>query len=92
MISRILQKLIIGSTRGFIRGQQLATAGDLAGKANSSHSHTASQITSGTLNANVLATNSSTTSARLRNIQYSTSALTPGSSSLANGVIYLVYV
>lgn len=44
-----LAKLIIGTSRGFIRGQTLATLTDLNGKANSSHNHSASNITSGTL-------------------------------------------
>lgn len=87
-----LQKLVIGTTRGFIRGKQLATSDDLSGKANTSHTHTASQITAGTLNTNVMASNVATASARLRNIQYSTTALTPGTSALTNGLIYLVYV
>ena len=34
-----LSKLIIGSTRGFIRGQILATTADLNGKANTNHTH-----------------------------------------------------
>ena len=83
---------MIGTTRGFIRGKQLATSDDLSGKANTSHTHTASQITAGTLNTNVMASNVATASARLRNIQYSTTALTPGTSALTNGLIYLVYV
>ena len=45
----LLQKLIIGLTRGFIRGKTLATTDDLNGKANTSHNHSASNITSGTL-------------------------------------------
>ena len=44
-----LQKLIIGNNYGFIRGQRLATLNELNGKANSSHNHNASNITSGTL-------------------------------------------
>lgn len=39
MISRILSKLIIGSTRGFIRGQTLATAGDLSNYSLTTHNH-----------------------------------------------------
>ena len=44
-----LQKLIIGNNYGFIRGKRLATLNELNGKANSSHNHSASNITSGTL-------------------------------------------
>lgn len=44
-----LQKLIVGTNYGFIRGQRLATLSELNGKANSSHNHAASNITSGTL-------------------------------------------
>lgn len=39
----------MGLTRGFIRGKALATTDDLNSKANSSHTHSTSQITSGTL-------------------------------------------
>ena len=75
-----LQKLIIGNTRGFIRGKTLAVTDDLTGyspvnhnhddryytetetdnllnnKANKSHSHSTSDITSGTLSTSRLPT------------------------------------
>lgn len=41
--------MIVGTNYGFIRGQRLATLTELNGKANSSHNHSASNITSGTL-------------------------------------------
>lgn len=41
--------MIIGTNYGFIRGQRLATLSELNGKANSTHTHSASQITSGIL-------------------------------------------
>ena len=72
------------------------------------HTHTASQVTSGTLPSGVnisanqvtpgtlptgvkASTASDYTTARLRNIKAGTSDLTAGSSSLANGEIYIVY-
>ena len=53
----------------------------------------ASKITSGTFAATGVkaATGTDYTTARLRNIQASTTDLTAGSSALANGDIYLVY-
>lgn len=48
-ISLVLAKLIVGTTKAFILGKTLATTDDLSGKANSSHNHSASNITSGTL-------------------------------------------
>lgn len=45
----LLSKLIIGNTKGFIRGKALVTEDALNGKANISHTHSASNITSGTL-------------------------------------------
>ena len=58
-----------------------------------SHTHAASNITSGTFAATgiIAATGTDYTTARIRNIQASTTDLTAGSSSLANGNIYLVY-
>lgn len=44
-----LSKLIVGLTRGFIRGKTLATTDDLTTKANTSHTHSTNDITSGTL-------------------------------------------
>ena len=63
------------------------------GAAASSHNHAASNITSGTFAATdvVAATGTDYTTARIRNIQASTTDLTAGSSSLANGNIYFVY-
>ena len=61
-VPQSLAKLIVGSTKGFIRGKALSTEGHthtiaqvtnlqttLNGKAATSHNHSASQITSGTL-------------------------------------------
>lgn len=45
----ILQKLIIGNTKGFIRGKALATEDALNDKANADHEHSAVDITSGVL-------------------------------------------
>lgn len=56
------------------------------------HTHPASDISDGTLKATVKATNSTDyTTSRLRNIRASTTDLTAGTSTLANGEIYLVY-
>lgn len=64
------------------------TAGTLPSGVNIS----ANQVTSGTLSTGVKASTASDyTTARLRNIKAGTSDLTAGSSSLANGEIYLVY-
>ena len=51
-----LPKLIVGNTKGFIRGKALATEDALNNKANSSHNHSASDITSGTLSTSRLPT------------------------------------
>ena len=63
------------------------------GAAASSHNQAASTITAGTFAAtDVKAMNGTDyTTARVRNIQASTTDLTAGSSSLSNGDIYLVY-
>ena len=63
------------------------------GAAASSHNQAASTITAGTFAAtDVKAMNGTDyTTARVRNIQASTTDLTAGSSALANGDIYLVY-
>ena len=63
------------------------------GAAASSHNQAASTITAGTFAATGVkaATGTDYTTARVRNIQASTTDLTAGSSSLANGDIYLVY-
>lgn len=60
--------------------------------ANASHTHPASQITSGTLSTSVVASQGTDyTTSRLRNIKASTSDLSSGSSPLESGTIYLVY-
>ena len=63
------------------------------GAAAASHNQAASTITDGTFaSTNVKAMNGTDyTTARIRNIQASTTDLTAGSSSLSNGDIYLVY-
>lgn len=63
------------------------------GAAAASHNQAASTITAGTFSAtDVKAMNGTDyTTARVRNIQASTTDLTAGSSALANGDIYLVY-
>ena len=63
------------------------------GAAAASHNQAASTITAGTFSATGVkaATGTDYTTARLRNIQASTTDLTAGSSALANGDIYLVY-
>ena len=66
---------------------------ELDKKAASSHNQAAGTITAGTFAAtDVKAMNGTDyTTARVRNIQASTTDLTAGSSSLSNGDIYLVY-
>ena len=63
------------------------------GAAASSHNHAASNITAGTFpdTGIVAKTGTDYTTARVRNIKASTTDITAGSSSLANGDIYLVY-
>lgn len=66
----------------------------LDGKANSSHDQAASTITAGTLAGRVQANASAEATlgnAQVRDITIGTSALTPGSSALATGSIYIVY-
>ena len=66
---------------------------DAIGAAAVTHSHAAGDVTSGTFAATGVKAMNGTdyTTARIRNIQASTKDLTAGSSSLANGDIYLVY-
>ena len=66
---------------------------DAIGAAAASHNQAASTITAGTFAATGVKAMNGTdyTTARVRNIQASTTDLTAGSSSLANGDIYLVY-
>lgn len=66
---------------------------DSIGAAAASHNQAASTITAGTFAATGVKAMNGTdyTTARLRNIQASTTNLTAGSSALANGDIYLVY-
>ena len=66
---------------------------DAIGAAASSHNQAASTITAGTFSATAVKAKTGTDygTARIRNIQASTKDLTAGSSSLANGDIYLVY-
>ena len=52
----ILSKLIIGATRGFIRGQTLATTGDLASYSPTWHTHTMDQVSNLTNEINSLKT------------------------------------
>lgn len=69
-------------------------AGIAASANNYTHpsTHPPTILSNGTLPAGVVATNSTDyTTSRPRNIQASTTDLTAGSSSLANGAIYLVY-
>ena len=63
------------------------------GAAKSKHTHVASDIKAGTFSdTNVKAkTGTDYTTARVRNIQASTTDLTAGTSSLSSGDIYLVY-
>ena len=63
------------------------------GAAATSHNHAAGNITAGTFSSTNVkaATGTDYTTARVRNIQASTTDLTAGSSALANGDIYLVY-
>lgn len=56
------------------------------------HNQSASTITAGTLPGQVVAnSNTAYTTAQIRNIQASTTDLTAGTSTLANGNIYIVY-
>ena len=65
----------------------------LNNKASSSHIQPASTITSGTFSSTSIkaATGTDYTTARIRNIQASTTDLTAGTSALSNGNIYFVY-
>lgn len=65
----------------------------LNNKASSSHIQPASTITSGTFSSTSIkaATGTDYTTARIRNIQASTTDLTAGISALSNGDIYFVY-
>ena len=65
----------------------------LNNKASSSHIQPASTITSGTFSSTSIkaATGTDYTTARIRNIQASTTDLTAGISALSNGNIYFVY-
>lgn len=62
-------------------------------KASSSHTQAASTITAGTFSATgiVAKTGTDYTTARIRNIQGSTTDLTAGTSTLSSGDIYIVY-
>ena len=77
----------------YVDGVTSSIQTQLNGKAASSHTHGASSITAGTFGATGVkaATGTDYTTARVRNIQASTTDLTAGSSALANGTIYLVY-
>lgn len=62
------------------------------GAAATDHSHAASQISAGTLNASVVAASGTDyTASRLRNVSGGTADLTAGTSALESGEIYLVY-
>ena len=77
----------------YVDGVTSSIQTQLNGKAASSHTHGAGNITAGTFAATGVkaATGTDYSTARVRNIQASTTDLTAGSSTLANGSIYLVY-
>lgn len=62
------------------------------GAAPASHSHAAGQVTAGTFPGQMVANNNAAYStAQIRNIYAGTGDMTPGSTPLTNGVIYLMY-
>lgn len=63
------------------------------GAASATHTHSADQLSAGTLAAGVVAATGidDNSTSRLRNIQAGTADLTAGTSSLETGTIYLVY-
>lgn len=70
----------------------MSTEGHTHDYAATSHSHSASQITAGTLPASAVAsTGTDYTNSRIRNIKAGTTELTPGISPLSNGHIYIYY-
>lgn len=77
----------------YVDGVTSSIQTQLNSKAASSHTHGAGSITAGTFGATGVKAAAGTdyTTARVRNIQASTTDLTAGSSTLDNGSIYLVY-
>ena len=66
----------------------------LNAKANSSHTHSASQVSSGTFSGAVYANAAAMATiwdSQVRSISAGTTDLSPGSSSLTTGAVYLVY-
>lgn len=87
-----VDSLIQENSQNPVTGGAIYTA--LAGKAYVAHTHGASAINAGTLAGQVKAnTNAVTTlnASQIRNITISSTPLTPGTSALATGDIYLVY-
>lgn len=87
-----VDSLIQENSQNPVTGGAIYTA--LAGKAYVAHTHGASAINAGTLAGQVKAnTNAVTTlnTSQIRNITISSTPLTPGTSALATGDIYLVY-
>ena len=84
---------LVGNGTGAMTEKTPAQVLSAIGAAAASHNQAASTITAGTFAAtDVKAMNGTDyTTARVRNIQASTTDLTAGSSSLSNGDIYLVY-
>ena len=75
-----------------VTGGAIYTA--LAGKANASHTQSAGTITAGTLGGQVQANATAAATldvAQVRSIRAGTTDLTPGTSALASGEVYLVY-
>lgn len=75
-----------------VTGGAIYTA--LAGKANASHTQPAGTITAGTLGGQVKANATAVAAldvAQVRSIRAGTADLTPGTSALASGEVYLVY-
>lgn len=75
-----------------VTGGAIYTA--LAGKANASHTQSAGTITAGTLGGQVKANATAAATldvAQVRSIRAGTTDLTPGTSAMASGEVYLVY-
>ncbi|MDF2610035.1 MAG: hypothetical protein K0R92_1509 [Lachnospiraceae bacterium] len=78
----------------YMDGVTSAVQTQINGKAASSHTHAASNITNGTFGGPVVANASAVatlTTAQVRNIKSSTTDLTAGSSALTTGDLYIVY-
>lgn len=90
---KIAVSAVTSTELGYLDGVTSAIQTQLDDKAAASHNQAASTITAGTFPATGIKAKTGTdyTTARIRNIQASTTDLTAGTSTLASGNIYLVY-